>query len=338
MPEKQITVGTIGAGAVGTVLSACLAQSGAKVYVVDLPERIAQIAASGLQVKGVGLEINQPVATVDSIGSLAEIDADYILIATKAYVLKAILPEVAQVAGEKCLVISAENGIGTEDEIARHVAPRNAARMVVNYAGHIDEEGVARLIWFNPPNHFGSLEQKDDPRLADLMARLCSKALTSEMVDPAEIKARAFLKTVLTSALMPICAVMGLTMKEAMEGTATRNLAGDLLREGLAVADRLGYDYGEGIWEKCMGYLDKGGAHHPSMSVDLGHKRPTEIDYINAKILEIGREYEDLSLEVNRVMTGLVMTLEARNGTRSPEGFPDVLRHREAMLNAGRSS
>ena len=337
MPEKQIRVATIGVGAVGTVLSACLAQSDAKLYVVDLPERIAQIEARGLQVKGVGLEMNVRATTVDSISSLADVDPDYIVIATKDYVLKSVLPEVAKVASDKCLVISAENGIGTEDELARHVPARNAARMVVNYAGHIDEEGVAQLVWFNPPNYFGPLEQKDDPRLAALMVRLCSKALESEMVDPSAIKAHAFLKTVLTSALMPICAVMGLTMKEAMEGPATRALAGDLLREGLAVAARVGYDYGEGMWEKCMGYLDKGGAHHPSMSVDLWNKRPTEIDYINAKILEIGLEFEDLNLDVNRVMTGLLMTLEASNGTRRPEEFPEFLVGGEAVLKAGRS-
>lgn len=331
MPEKRVTVGTIGAGAVGTVMSACLAKAGADVYIADLPERLAQVTADGLQVRGVGFELDEQVTTVDSIHAFEDIDADYIIIATKAYVLKSIMPAVGRVAGEDCLVISAENGIGTEDEIAHHVPARNAARMVVNYAGHIEKTGVAQLIWFNPPNSFGSLQEARDPRLVRLTEMLCAKDLTSEVVDPATIKARAFLKTILTSSLMPLCAVMGLTMKEAMETPTTRQIAGDLLREGLAVAKRFGYDYGEGIWETCMGYLDKGGSHHPSMSIDLWNKRPTEIDYINAKILEIGREYEDLDLEVNRIMTGLLMTLEVRNGTRSAQEVPDFLRPRESV-------
>ncbi len=331
MPEKKVTVGTIGAGAVGTVMSACLAKAGADVYVADLPERLAQVTADGLQVRGVGMELDERVHTVDSIHALEDVDPDFIIIATKAYVLKSILPAVARVTGDDCLVISAENGIGTEDELARHVPARNAARMVVNYAGHIEKNGVAQLIWFNPPNVLGSLQEARDPRLERLVKILCSTQLTCEVVDSTTIKARAFLKTILTSSLMPLCAVMGLTMSEAMQGKMTRQIAGDLVREGLAVAKRFGYDYGEGIWEKCMGYLDKGGSHHPSMSLDLWNKRPTEIDYINAKILEIGRDYGDIDLEVNRIMTSLLMTLEVRNGTRSPEEFPEFLRPRESV-------
>jgi ketopantoate reductase len=116
-------------------------------------------------------------------------------------------------------------------------------------------------------------------------------------------------------------------MKQAMEGPATRRLAGDLIREGLAVAERLGYDYGGDMYETCMGYLDKGGDHHPSMTADIRAKVPTEIDFINGKILEIGRSFDDLDLEVNRVMVSLLMTEEARIGVRRPDEFPDYLVH-----------
>jgi 2-dehydropantoate 2-reductase len=218
-----------------------------------------------------------------------------------------LMSEVAQAAGEDAIVLSVQNGIDTEDEIARHIPPGNAWRMVVNYAGMIDQSGVSKVSWFNPPNFSGPLVDQDDKR----MARLVEK--------------RAWLKTILNSALMPVCAVMHLTMKEAMEGRATRRLAADLLDEGLAVAARLGYEYGDDIFEKCMGYLDKGGNHHPSMSIDLSNSRPTEIDFINGKILEVGRQLGDVNVEVNRVFVTLVMTQEVRNGTRKPEDFPEYL-------------
>lgn len=325
MSNGKATYGTIGVGAVGTVLAAALAKSGARVIVTDLPARLAQVKQNGLQVRGLDMDDDQEVVPVDSIRAMAAENPECVLIATKAYVLKELMPELAEASSRRCLIISAENGIGTEDEIAEHIPARDAARMVVNYAGHIDDAGIARLIWFNPPNYFGALEDQPVPCLDGTVARLNAAGLTSEVISPLEIKKRAFLKTILTSALMPICAVMKLTMKEAMAGTATRQLAGDLLHEGLSVAARLGYDYGPDIWEKCMGYLEKGGNHHPSMSVDLWKKHPTEIDYINAKILEIGQHFPGLDLEVNRVMTCLLMTCEAQNGTRPAECFPDCL-------------
>ncbi len=322
MPRKLI-IGVVGVGAVGTVLAGRLAEAGAGIIAADIPNRIAQIKRDGLRVRWADGDCEQRVDTVDSIRSLGQMHPDCIIVATKDYSLKQIMPEVAAAAGDDTIVISAENGIDTEDAMARHVPPHNVGRMVVNYAGGSDAEGVTRVIWFNPPNYFGLLTDREEPRLVRLVEMLNSVGLTSEIVSPTMIKKYAFLKTVLTSALMPICAVMNLTMKEAMSGKATRELAGDVVREGLSVAARCGHEYPEDMWQKCMGYLDKGGDHHPSMSVDLRSKRPTEIDFINGKILEIGRKFDNLELPVNRVVTALLMTQEVRNGTRKPDQIPD---------------
>jgi len=325
MPGEQFTVGAVGVGPVGTIMAAWLAEAGANVVVADIPARIAQVRESGLQVRWFDRHLGHRVGTVDSVRSLAEVEPDCIFIATKACILKRIMPEVSEAAGAHSLVLSVQNGVGTEDEIARYVPAENVCRMVVNYAGGCAEDGEAHINWFKPPNFLGPFRDREEPRLARLVEMLNSAGLTSEMVDSVTIKKKAFLKTILNSALMPICGVMGLTMKEATDGKATRRLAENLLREGLSVAERLGYDYGEGILEKCFGYLETGGDHHPSMSIDLRNKRPTEIDFINGKILEIGRRFTDLDMSVNRVMVSLVMAREIMNGTRAPDEIPDFV-------------
>jgi 2-dehydropantoate 2-reductase len=325
MATDKLTVGFVGVGAVGTVMATCLAEAGARVVVADIPERIAQIQERGLGMHWEERHRAHEVETVGSIRELASAHPDCIMVATKAYVLPRIMPEVADAAGKDCLVISAENGIETEAELARFIPPANVARMVINFAAGLDEAGFARVVWFNPPNAFGALTDEERPALEQLVALLNAAGLNSEIVDTTTIKKRAFLKTILTSALMPLCAILGLTMKEAMTGKATRQIAGDVVREGLAVARRLGYEYGEGIWEQCMGYLDKGGSHHPSMSVDLRNKRPTEIEFINGKLLEVGSQFAELTLEVNRVLVGMLMTQEVRNGTRAPHDLPAYL-------------
>jgi len=325
MAQEKLNVGVVGVGPVGTIMALFLAKAEADVTVVDLPHRIAQVNESGLQVQWGETPLQHRVRALDSISALSGLAPEYIVVATKTYSLEKVLPQVAEVAGDNCLVISAQNGIGTEDEFMRYLYARNVARMVVNYAGNCDERGVARLNWFNPPNLFGLFSEHRENDLKRLVDALTSVGLTSEMLAKGEIKPKAFLKTILTSALMPLCAVMKLTMQEAMEGRATRQLAGEVLREGLAVAARRGHKYPENIWELCMGYLDRGGKHHPSMSIDIMNKRPTEIDFINGKILERGHGLDDLPLEVNRVLTYLLMSLEVKNGTRGLDEFPDHL-------------
>lgn len=325
MSGERLTIGAVGVGAVGSILAACLAEAGAEVVVADIPRRIAQVNENGLQVNWNERQFRHKVATVDKISSLADAEPDCIFIATKACIINKIMPEVVEAAGDNCTVMSVHNGIGTEDEIARFVKPDNVGRMVINYAGGSDENGNVKFNWFNPPNSFGPLTERENSVLGAIVEHLNSIGLESVLLDSFEIKKKAFLKTVLNSALMPLCATMGLTMKEAMDGVATRKLAGDLLGEGFRLGKKLGFDYGEEIREKCIGYLDKGGDHHPSMSVDLRNERRTEIEFINGKILEIGRQFDDLDLEVNRVMVSLLISQEVRNGTRKPDEIPDYL-------------
>lgn len=325
MAGEKLTVGAVGVGPMGTILAGCLAEAGAEILVADLPHRIAQVRRNGLQVIRADRQYDYPVRTVDSIPELAGARPDAIFISTKTSILENLMPDVAQAAGKDCLVISAQNGIGPEDVIARYVGPDNAARMVINYAAGMDEEGVAHVAWFNPPNFFGHLTKEQEPRLAGFVEMLNSIDVPADMVDSFTIQKKAFLKTILNSALMPMCAVMGLTMKQALDGTATRKLAEDLVKEAVSVGLRLGYDYGEGICETCMSYLEKGGDHHPSMSVDLKAKRRTEIDFLNGKILELGHQFNDLNLDVNRVLVSLVMAQEVRDGTRRPDELPECL-------------
>ncbi|MFH1755823.1 MAG: 2-dehydropantoate 2-reductase [Candidatus Latescibacterota bacterium] len=322
----KLKVGTIGMGPVGSIVSMCLAEAGADIVVVDIPQRSAQIKKNGLQVRWNDKMHEHRVGVVDSIRFLAGENPDCIFVATKVGILKSVMKEVAEAAGEDCLVISSQNGIGPEDEIARHIPPKNVCRMVVNYAGGTQPDGVTQVNWFNPPNYFGPLTDHKHPKLLELIGLLNGWGLTSELSDTFTIKKMAFYKTILNSTLLPLCAIMDLTMREAMQGNATRPLVEDLVREGLAVAEKLGYEYGEDSFDQSMEYLDKGGDHHPSMSGDLKNKIPTEIEFINGKILEIGRTFNGLSLEVNRVFTSLIVQQEVINGTRNPDDIPDYLR------------
>jgi 2-dehydropantoate 2-reductase len=325
MPKDRFTVGAVGVGPMGTVLAGCLAEAGARIVAADLPERVAQVRERGLQVIRADRRYVYEVQSVNRIPELADHEPDCIVIATKACILDKIMPQVAEAADKNCLVISAQNGIGNEGVIARYVSSKNVARMIINYAAGVDEEGVAHVAWFNPPNFFGHLTDRDDPRLQRLVDMLNSVDVPTDLVGPVTIRKKAYYKTLLNAALMPMCAVMGLTMRQALAGRATRKLAEDVVKECLAVAERLGYDYGEDAFERSMGYLEKGGDHHPSMSVDLRAKRRTEIDFLNAKILEIGQAFDEISLETNRVLVSLLMTEEVRNGTRRPEDIPDFV-------------
>ncbi len=325
MSKQNPIIGIVGAGPIGSVLGAYLAESGAQILVSDIAPRNNQIRSVGLQVDLDETQLRHSVSVVDSIKSLKEYNPSCLIVSTKANILNLIIPELAKAASDNCLVISAQNGIDPEEKIAEFIPRTNIARMVINFTGtKPNEDGIIKANWLKPPNFIGHLTDENNPILKQIVEMLNTSGLTINSVDPQTIKKKAFLKTALNAALMPLCAVLGMTMKEAMDNPITRKLAGEILAESLSVASKLGYRYDDNIWEICMGYLDKGGDHHPSMSHDLNNGLPTEIDFINGAILEKGISF-DLNLETNKYFVSLLVAQEVQGKTRSIENIPKYI-------------
>jgi 2-dehydropantoate 2-reductase len=219
------------------------------------------------------------------------------------------------------------NGIGPEDSLARFLDKNRVCRGVVNFAGNLTPDGAATMNWFHPPNLLGPATDRPAvwrPEMAELLTKA---GLETVQVSHHEMKKAAFFKTILNSALNALCAAHGLTMGQAMRLRHTRRTARALLREGLTVAALVGYNYGEDTLERCIEYLEAGGDHYPSMWFDLRNKRPTEIEYINGKIVKIGLMFRGIDVDLNQFFTAAIVTQEIRNGTRDEDDIPDYLVH-----------
>jgi len=247
-------------------------------------------------------------------------------VATKATEICRVAPLIQQIHHPEMLVISMQNGLGTEREIATYIEPKMVGRMTVNYAGVRDENtGHIAMSWFIPPNMLGPFVDRDLERYREIAGLFTEIGLDTEAVPTVDIKRAVWFKAILNAALNALCATTGLTMAEAMRMRHTRYLARQLLREGLTVASHMGYAYGEGALETCMNYLDKGGEHYPSMWSDLKKGRRTEIDYINGKIVKNAMMYTDIHADLNMFFTNMVMTQEIRSGVRKVQEIPSYL-------------
>ena len=312
MTADKPTIGIIGLGPVGSILATHLAKGEMDIVVEDIAkELLVKIRKDGLRVSG----IKELSARVDKVaGSLAELvefEPDIVFVATKACFLKSVLTELKSVYTPKMRVVSYQNGLDNECLIAETLGIETAYRVVINYAGNLVGPGNARMNWFQPPNYVGAfrngLYRADETTkyIADMMTT-CGLA-TEEVSD---IKRHVWEKTILNSALCSVCALTGQTMKEAMEFEFSSGLAVNVLEEGLTVARADGYDFGEDALDRFTSYLEKGGAHKPSMLVDVENKRMTEVDFLSGAIVNCGKRY-GVETPVNNVLTGLLKSLES---------------------------
>ncbi len=312
MGYGKSTVAVIGLGPVGSVLAAHLAHGEAADVVVQdaLPHVRQKVKQDGIKISGITQLTAKIEKISESIPQLAQFDPEVVFIVTKACYLKDVLPEIKQIYTPKLKVVSFQNGLGNEQVIAEQLGAETAYRVVINYAGNLVHPGHAMMNWFQPPNYVGALHKgkytidETTKKIADMLTAAGLK--TDETPN---IKKDVWEKGILNAALCSICAVTGQTMKEAMEYPHSRRLAIQMLEEGLRVARADECNFGSEALAKFTEYLEKGGAHKPSMLIDVENKRPTEVDFMSGAIARLGVKH-GISTPVNSTLTDLLKTIE----------------------------
>jgi 2-dehydropantoate 2-reductase len=286
---KKTRFGVVGVGPTGGTMAARLSDAGHSVVLVDILKRhMDQVREHGLTLTGI-MELNARFDPEDICYCVDDLDSkgvDYLFVAVKASVMKAIIPTLAKVLKPGTTVISLQNGMDTEKVLAQTFGYENVLRMVVNYAGNLIDKGKIRCSFFNPPNYIGVIDPNKQKEAEDLARVLTDAKMDTEFAP--DIQKRVWIKVILNCGLSAMCALTRKTMKQMMDYKATRSLVEDILKESVAVADGMDVELPEGFLDTCMAYLDKAGHHQTSMHIDIELEHPSEIDFLNGKIVEYG--------------------------------------------------
>jgi 2-dehydropantoate 2-reductase len=308
------TIVVIGAGPVGSILSAHLLKSGRDVCLVDiLRERLLSMKNNGLRLKDPrGQAIGDFVVFPQRVRfSAKEIEnrPDFIFVCTKSYNLMDVTAEISNVFSPPPLVVIFQNGLDNEEQMAKVLGAKNVTRCVVNYAGMMLSDTEVEITFFNRPNYIGVMDTANvlaAREIADLLSETGLETIYTE-----DIKRPEWEKAILNASLAPVSAVTGLTMKEVMDYPPLRLMVEMLLGESIQVARTSGIEFSDNFYEHCLAYLGKGGYHKPSMLVDMEKGGKTEIDFLNGRIVEYG-ERSNVPVSYNRMITAITKGLEQK--------------------------
>ena len=308
MVEKY-KFGIIGVGPTGGILAAHLAKAGHNVVLVDINKNhMDKIKKKGLTLTNLKeFNVKFPKENICYyIDELENKEVDTLFIAVKAYYLNEILPKIKKVMEPKTTLISLQNGFDTEELIADYVGEENTARIVVNYAGNIIEDGIIRMSFFNPPNYLGVISSEAEDKAKQIAEIINSTGL--QTIFTPEIKKFEWTKCILNT-ISPVCVTTRTTMKQTMGLAETREICREILREGIEVARARGINFEPDFLDKGMSYLDKAGHHRVSMEADINAGRPSEIGFLNGKIVEYG-ELEGIPTLYNKLFVSLIKGCE----------------------------
>jgi 2-dehydropantoate 2-reductase len=305
--------GIIGAGPVGCIVAAFLTKAGHKVTLCDIvPELVDTARERGVIIEGSENMQQKIPNTCNRIDELIAAAPDVIFVCVKAHVLSLIASALGDLITENIHVISWQNGIDTEYELAKSLGKKPVMRAVVNWGcGFL---GPAHVIMpFHHPPHFIQEVHPDSRGVAAQLAVILSESgLPTQHTD--QIIPMIWRKTIMNASMNPVCATTGLTMSQVMSDPILFGVVDGLIKECLVVARaneiHVGWDY----YQYAVDYLSGGGSHKPSMLMDIEAKRRTEIDYINGKIVEYGKK-AGIATPYNHTMRSLIKGLEFRMET-----------------------
>ena len=301
----------IGVGPVGSILAGHLQQAGEDVRIVDiLKDHVDTIREQGLHIGGM-LDMTVKIPkTSYSITELAEQEVDVVFVCVKASFLDIIIRELEKVYRPGTKVISYQNGLDNEVRLAEAFGSENTLRVVINYAGNFVGDGKVTMNFFHKPNYVGVLTD-DNVNFAHKIGQVLTRAGLDTDFTP-DIRTHVWEKVILNSALAPVSALTGMTMKEVTTFEDTIEMMKELLYEGIAVAEADGCTFDEGFFDHCVWYLSQAGHHKPSMLIDVENRSPTEIDFLNGGIVRHGID-KGISVPVNQSITQLIRALDLQN-------------------------
>jgi 2-dehydropantoate 2-reductase len=338
-------IAIVGAGAMGSLFGALLAEAGNEAWLCDIREdHIQAVNRDGLMVEYEGktrkVRLN---ATTDphKIG-----ECERVLIFVKSTQTESVAKTAAQLSGRNGFVMTLQNGMGNADTIA---ATMESNRILVGTtshgatllgAGNIRHAGKGQTtigIWgeADPESTTtrnagglgftaigGKRQGSEAPQIVENNAvwkaqfkivRQTADLFTQAGIETTavrDVRAVIWNKLLVNVGINAITALTGIKNGQILDLESTRELSYLAVEEAAAVARTQGIKINEDPISHVFQIAAATAPNRSSMGQDVDHRRPTEIGSINGFVVrEAGRM--GLAAPVNRTLTALVETMEA---------------------------
>ena len=323
----------VGAGAIGGLLAVRLAVAGETVSVLARGDTLTAIRSNGLAL--IEPDGSETVAAgIEAAEEPADLGPhDVVVLAVKAHQIAAVAGRLAALYQDDTVVVPLQNGVpwwffqkfpgrfedrrleslDPDGTIERHISADRVIGCIAYQAAERDKPGVIRLVE-GDRLPVGELDGSRSERVTALAHTLTAAGFTSRVVT--DIRSQVWVKALGNLAMNPISALTGATLVEICQWPATRELAAQMMREAVEIAEKLGLRIRISIEQRIDG-AEKVGAHKTSMLQDAEAGRPLEIAPLIGAFVELGR-LTQTAMPATEAVYSLVSLLDSRLRKEGP--------------------
>ncbi len=324
MSPKEIKIGIIGAGSIGTLFGGYLATIKSKrfstrVILFTRKNHVNAINENGLIIeKGTSiLKIKENIEAVDTYEDLneKERDFDFIFLTTKAHDISRAMAQYKKIIDSCDYVVILQNGIGNEEIVARSCEKHKIIRGVtsngalLNTPGRVIHTGFG-ITKIGIPFQDKGLENKQLEALNLLKEVINAAGLETSIVD--DIMKECWEKIFVNIGINAIGALTRLRNGELLEHEGLKILMAGAIEEALMIAEKKKIKLSKKDYVKLSySIAEKTSQNMNSMLQDITKGKKTEIDFINGKIVNYAREL-GIKVPINTTLTHLIKGLEKK--------------------------
>ena len=300
-------VAVVGAGAMGSLFGAMLAEAGNDVWLYDVwLEHVQTINQDGLRIEREGKTCTVEIkATVDpqQIGR-----AELVIIFVKSSRTNLAAETAQTIAGSDGFVMTLQNGMGNAEVIAGFIKPERILAGTTSHGATLLGPGSIRHAGSGPTTIGAWSQTEDGLQRAGQLAEFFNRAgIKTESV--ADVRSVVWNKLLINIGINAISALTNIKNGQILDLEITRELSRNAVAEAINVARVENIKVQDDALDRVFKVAAATALNRSSMGQDVDNRRQTEIAAINGFIV---REAKRLGLQapVNFALTALVRTLE----------------------------
>jgi len=281
-----VKIAVIGAGAVGGYFGGRLAAAGNDVTFLVRGKTLEALRSGLLRVKSVKGDFEVRVAATNEP---AEIDADVVLVAVKAWQISEAANAIQKIARRDSVVVPLQNGMEAPAELAAILGESRVAGGLCRIVAEAIGPGQIDNSWAEPSTEFGELEPLRNPeRLEQLRDAFVAANVRCQI--PRDI-CLAMWKKFLFIIWGSLGAVTRLPIGPIRSSPELRERLTAMLEEIAQIARAHGKDLNAETISKTLSMLDGQPAETTSsMQRDIMASRPSELEAQTGAVVRFGRK------------------------------------------------
>jgi 2-dehydropantoate 2-reductase len=285
----DLKVAIVGAGGTGAYYGGALARAGAEVTMIARGPHLEAIKKQGLRLNSVLLgDFLIETPATDDMSSIGVVDL--VIFAVKSWGTEAAIGTMSALVGDGTIIISTQNGIDSERQLSEAFGAEHVLGCTATVSAKITEPGVVAQGGGPGTLVIGEMSGGPSDRVTNLVAQCVEAGLAASSNDNVELA--LWEKFTFISALSGMTALTRKGIGEIFAQESSTEMYLQVLSEVAAVGRAAGVGLAEGLAENILATTQ---GREPftigSMGHDLIAGNPIEIGLLNARVVELGKEY-----------------------------------------------